>query len=511
MGIFTTNAKGRVKYTAFDKSHDKKLSLNMGKLVPVMLEEIVPGDKYSVQSEVMLRLAPMLAPMMHRVNCYMHYFFVPNRLVWNEWESFITGGRDGTEAPIAPRITLNNTHKDKFLHGSLADYLGVPTFATAPGTISQDLILSALPFRAYQLIYNEYYQDQNLTTPIDFSLNSGSITDPNEILRLTALRQRAWEKDYATSALPWTQRGDEVDIPITKDYLSQSIVKNASTGAPYGNASQLGSDALGGLDDNLSVSLRIENLDSAEFTINELRRSARIQEWLEKTARTGSRYVEQILSHFGVKSSDARLQRPEFLGGGRTPIVISEVLNTIAEATPSTYEPLGTMGGHGISVGATNKFARKFEEHGWILGIMSILPKTAYHQGIHKSFFRFDKFDYYWPEFAQLGEQEVKNQEIYYDPTGSKASLGVFGYQSRYAEYKYSNSSVHGDFRDATDYWHMGRKFTSPPDLNTSFVMSDPTHRIFAVTDPDVHKVYAQIYHKVKAVRPMPFFNIPQL
>lgn len=211
--------------------------------------------------------------------------------------------------------------------------------------------------------------------------------------------------------------------------------------------------------------------------------------------------------------SDARLQRPEYLGGARNPVVISEVLATVSQTATGEEAPQGNMSGHGVSVGSQNGFTRRFEEHGYVLGIMSVMPKTAYQQGLHRMWTREDKFEYFWPDFANLGEQEVLSKEIYFDPndTTNANNDATFGYQSRYAEYKYSCDSVHGDFRDNLDFWHLGRKFTSRPTLNESFVQSDPSHRIFSVIDPTEDKLYCQVYNRVDALRPMPYFGTPKL
>ena len=489
-------------------SHDVKLSFNMGDLIPVLLNEVVPGDRFQVQSEVMLRFAPMLAPIMHRVNVWTHYFFVPNRLVWNEWEDFITGGEDGQAAPVHPyfgsQFMQTNSRAD---NGTLADYLGVPNIDSGITTAN----INALPFRAYQLVYNEWYRDQNLQTEITIPLTSGV----DNTLDMLDLRKRCWEKDYLTSCLPWPQRGDAVTVPGSVNYDSISTVYK-SDGTSYGDTQIAGTahpwapGTIYGANPPSAGGdyVRIENIQDLEVDINDLRRSNALQRWLELAARGGSRYVEQVKAFFGVTSSDARLQRPEFLGGGKQNVMISEVLQTGETATT----PQGNMSGHGISVGATNRFSRRFEEHGFVLGIVSVLPKTAYQQGVDRMFSRADKFDYYFPQFAHLGEQEVLNKEVKFQGGSTDDPDGVFGYQSRYAEYKHKPCSVHGDFRDSLDYWHMGRVFgTSVIPLNDTFVESDPTHRIFANTTPEDHKLWAQIYHKFNALRPMPYHADPRL
>ena len=514
MSIFSgilANKPGRNK---FNLSHERKLSGQMGQLLPILNAEVLPGDKWQVSSEIMMRFAPMLAPIMHRVNVYTHFFFVPNRLLWDDWEDFITGGSDGLSDPSLPKMQITSAnYNTDWIKGSVADYFGLPIdFATWSGPNFQ---ISALPFRAYYEIYKEYYRDQNLEDVDSRITTTGANLGLDEISALLEIRQRAWEKDYFTSALPWAQRGADVLLPTDINYSPNAQIRD-TTGAVRGEVQPLGEDGLGNAVSGLDTQqqgIQIQNLESLGITVEDLRRSTRLQEWLERSARGGARYVEQILSHFGVKSSDARLQRPEYLGGGVANAVISEILQTSGSPGDTNYTPtpLGEMAGHGIAVGRSNRFRKYFEEHGQIIGIMSVLPKTAYSQGVERSFRKFDKFDFYWPEFAQLGEQEILNHEIYLDPASEGARETTFGYTSRYAEYKYHKSIVAGDFRDDLAYWHMARDFTSLPALNEDFVKSDPTQRIFAIEDETEHKLYAQIYNAISAIRPIPYYNIPKL
>jgi hypothetical protein len=514
------------KRQVFDLSHDVKLSLDMGQLIPIYVEDIVPGDKFRVRTEVMLRFAPMLAPIMHRVNVFTHFFFVPYRLLWKDWEDFITGGRTGTVSPVFPRAVV--TQSGSVSKGTLFDYLGYPAGQSLP---ANNISFSILPFLGYQLIYDQYYRDQNLESSVIEHLlpwNSGvvqySISELSGGNGVTALRRRAWEKDYFTSALPWAQRGGEVNLPFSGqapvDWCVESSGKKigvlggvTGTGGTADLSSVNVSDATGAIPSSTHLDASVDFSNASSITINDLRRSIKLQEWLEKNAKGGARYIEQIFSHFGVKSSDARLQRAEFLGGGKTPVMISEVLQTSAsfDVTPDVRTtPLASMAGHGISVGSTHEFTRSFEEHGLVFGIMSVMPRTSYQQGTPRMFTKFDKFDYYFPEFAHLGEQEIKNKELY-TTNDQNYNEGTFGYTPRYAEYKYRESRVCGDFRDQLNYWHLGRIFSSAPNLNDTFIKPDieSLNRIFAVQDDKTQHLWCQVYHNIKAVRPMPKFGTP--
>lgn len=520
--IFQKVKGERVKRNMFNLSHEQKLSLNMGTLVPIFNQEVVPGDTFRVNSEVMLRFAPLLAPIMHRVNVYTHFFYVPNRIIWNEWEDFISGNGE----VVFPRLRINpvetslNALQQYCKNGSLADYLGVPEIGSVP---TRNIDLSALPFRAYQTIFNEYYRDQDLIDEVTVDKSSG-ITDVVDSMELMKLRQRAWEKDYFTSARPWAQKGADVELPLggtaplayNNPYGDPTQLRNATDGSTIdGTTGGYYSDTNGEIfdTDNLVPAAfdvsknHVVDLSSAtSATITELRRAFQLQKWLERNARSGTRYTELLQAHFGVKSSDGRLQRPEYLGGGRQSVSISEVLQTSkSDAESST----GDMAGHGMSIGNSNRFKRFFEEHGQIIGIMSIIPRTSYQQGLSRSFQKFDKFDYFWKEFAHIGEQEIKNSELYLG--GDSEDDDTFGYAPRYSEYKYVPSQVHGDFRGNLDYWHMGRKFVNRPQLNEDFINSNPTDRIFNVVDQDVQKIWCHIYHNVKALRPMPVFGEPGL
>lgn len=525
--IFNEIELKHVQSNTFNLSHDKKLTLDMGYLVPVTVLDVIPGDSFNLSTSQMIRFSPLVAPLMHEVNVYMHYFFVPNRLLWPNWSKFITGGEDGLDESVMPFMQLG---KAELTNGSLPDYLGLPTAAV---TSTKTFSPQALPFAAYQLIYNEYYRDQNLITSDWEELADGN-NDAKKLI-LTTLRKRAWEHDYFTSALPWTQKGIEATIPLgTRANLvyepiidglvgetklripgdpvtSNTVAGNikAQTGSPVNIANALGDT----LNVDVTEHTQVDLTQAAAASINDLRRAFRLQEWLERNARGGSRYTESILAHFGVKSSDARIQRPEYLGGTKSHVTFSEVLQTSGTPIqdPYTTTPQGNMAGHGINVSGGKNIRYYSEEHGYIIGIMSVMPRTSYQQGVPKHFLKKDKFDFYWPSFANLGEQPIENQELYLNLVDTAANSNTFGYTPRYAEYKYMSSSVHGEFRGSLDFWHLGRIFSGPPALNKQFIEANPDKRIFAVTDNNPNQLYAHVFNQVRATRKMPVFGTPTI
>lgn len=480
-----------MKRGKFSLSHYKLLSMNMGNLVPVGLTEVLPGDTVQHATSALIRVAPLVAPIMHPVRVRIHHWYVPHRLVWEDFEDFITGGPDGMDDSVFP--TINTT--DGFAVSSLGDYLGVP-----PLVANREV--SALPFRAYALIFNEWYRDQDLVTPLNISYESGP-----DVLTNVTLRNCAWEKDYFTSSRPWEQKGPSITIPLgtTAPVLGIATATSATTAGPstvkdvnsastpyqqfYQSSSPLYAEAIS---PNGLLNVRADLSNASAITINALREAMALQRFEEARARYGSRYTE-YLRYLGVRSSDARLQRPEYLGGGKQTIQFSEVLTT-AE-TENT--PVGSMKGHGISAMRSNRYRRFFEEHGYVMSLMSVIPKTIYSDGLARTWSRRTKEDFFQKELQHIGQQEVFNSEVY---MAGASPTGTFGYQDRYDDYRRSESTIAGEFRTTElDYWHMARMFASAPALNSSFVQANPTTRVYAQTDED--QLYVMANHNIQARR----------
>lgn len=473
-----------MKRSKHSLSNYKLLSCNMGELVPVGLTEVIAGDSIQQATSALVRAAPLLAPVMHPVNVAIHHWFVPHRLVWEDWEDFITGGPDGMDASVHPTIACPSS--TGFAIGSLADYLGVP-----PGV--PDLEVSALPFRGYALIFNEWYRDQDLQTELTIDETGGLDTTTN-----TALQNAAWQKDYFTSARPWEQKGPSITVPLgTRADLhvtggsGTNVGVYSETAGEYRTLDDTGSVSITGTAAGAGGEMFADLSNASAVTVNVLREALALQRYEEARARYGSRYTE-YLKYLGVTSSDARLQRPEYLGGGTSVIQFSEVLQS-AEGT----DPVGEMRGHGISATRSGRFRRFFEEHGFIHSFITVRPKSIYVDGLFRHWNRRTKEDYWQKELQHIGQQEVLNKELYFAHSSPE---GTFGYQDRYDEYRRAESSVAGEFRDSTlNYWHLARTFGSDPALNSDFVTCVPTERVFASSANNV--LYIMARHRIQARR----------
>ncbi len=544
MSIFSEVRGNEVGRSVFNLSHVKRLTADMGQLIPVLFLECVPGDTMKIGCEAITRFQPLVAPILDNVDLYVHYFFVPTRLLMDgdkDWETFLTGGKDGKDTSISlPLWSFSYADgssvdpKNPFSNGvtngkySLWDYFGLPVKDSATDVKVRDANhVLGFAQRAYNFIWNEYYRDENLCDEV--SLNNGSVL------------YRAWKKDYFTSALPWQQRGISPALPIsgvipvnfssTSLSLASPSMYGSGLNSPIGvnnsgsspnsgsliSTSNVGSglhvvDSISGTH-NLNGSVNLEN--ASTFDVAVLREAFQIQRWLELNARAGVRYTEFLKAHFGYAPLDEVLQRPEYIGGTKSEIVVSEVLQTSRTVDDTETEkgsPQGNLAGHGL--GAMSDFIATYtaKEFGYIVGIASWMPKPSYQQGVNRIFSRRTKYDFYFPEFAHLSEQALTKGEIY--ATGDDAhDNSIFGYQSAYAEMKYMPSINTSDMRDTFSYWHLGRKFSADPSLNAGFLTTNASYSggirkdIFAVKNEP--GLIVQFGNVVEAIRPMPVYGTP--
>lgn len=557
MSIFSEVRGNDVGRSVFNLSHFKRFTADMGQLIPVLFLECVPGDTMKIGCEAVTRFQPMVAPILDSVDMYVHYFFVPTRLLMDnekDWETFLTGGKDGTDDSVSLPLWQFKTYDgtegspdNPFSRGitfgkySLWDYFGLPVISDStlyPSLRDVNHVLG-FPQRAYNLVWNEYYRDENLVDEV--SLNNSTIL------------YRAWKKDYFTSALPWQQRGISPALPISgtlpvnvsninfshlaflsnrPGYESARMILNADTdvltnvppaklhndvesgGALTWNAGTDFPKAEGSVS-STDATVNLQN--ATTFDVAVLREAFQIQRWLELNARAGVRYTEFLKAHFGLAPRDEVLQRPEYLGGTKSSIVVSEVLQTSSTVQPSPDgkekgSPQGNLAGHGL--GAMSDFICSYtaKEFGYIIGIASWMPKPSYQQGVNRMFSRQTKYDFYFPEFSHLSEQSVTKGEIY--ATGDEThDNSIFGYQSCYAEMKYMPSFNCADMRDTFSYWHLGRKFSSDPSLNAGFLTTNSAYSggirkdIFAVQNEP--GMIVQFGNVVEAIRPMPVYGTP--
>lgn len=544
--LFTRVKTPKPPVNKFDLSHDKMLTAQMGRLCPVLCQEMVPGDRFRVQSDLMCRTVPLVSPAFGSLKAYIHYFFVPNRLLWDQWEDFITGGEDGTDRPVPPYVQYNDLVYDAHTRtgenynvgsGCLWDYFGLPLAdwdSTSGGNATP---ISLLPFKAYSLIYNEYYRDQNVDPEYEIFVDQSGRQVLNSSGRFGFsfhfdVPRRRWLKDYFTSALPTPQRGPDVILPIAgqanvvlsdTNNAGRFVAPNGASMAPPDRYDVIASN-INSATSGYSISAAPSKTESGYFltydpngslkadlstatavTINDLRRAIALQKFYEISARAGSRYKETIMGHFHVTSSDARLQRPEYLGGGVSTINISEIPQTSATGSAS---PQGNLAGKGFGIGRSNRSSFFAEEHGYLIGILSIIPDAIYYQGINKSWNRLNQEDYYWPSFAHLGEQPILKSELY-APYSINTFSQLFGYAPRYAEYKYAPSTIHGLFRTQLANWTFARKL-SAANLNSDFLQVPNITNPYAVQD-NTDKYLIWISHRIDALRPMPFFGTPSI
>lgn len=516
--VFGMTGASKPRRTAFDLSHDVKMTADMGLLIPVFRRLMVPGDMFKIGVEAVLRAMPMVAPILHEIDVYFHSYAVPLRLLWPEpdgWETYITGGVDGDAALTIPRWNPLNT-----AIGSLWDAFGMPTGVVPTGRLPHDFLR-----RAYNMIYNEYYRDETLIDEIALD---------NE-----TLLKRAWEKDYFTSALPWQQRGPAMSIPLTgvgfAEWASSISGAYGSGGTiQMGNNTNVRGSTVGGsgalvvTDQASGAAHSATNLKTAgvtvtiptsalnanvidmstvgTFDVNQLREVFQIQRFLEKNARGGARYKEFLQEQFFVSPRDDRLQRPEYIGGARFPVVVSEVLQT--SATASQPSPQGNMAGHGMAADRSYIGSYYAQEFTLVMTIMSIKPRTGYQQGIEREFLYDTRYEWPFPVFANLGEQPVEMVELYAqgtEPLNSK----IFGYQGRFNELRTGKSMVTGKMRTDFKYWHMSRIFASEPALNKEFIECVPRKDCFAA--PSEPAFMVNVGNIVHAFRPFPAVPEPGL
>ncbi len=551
MSVFSSVRGNRVGRSVFNLSHVKRFTCDMGELIPALFLECVPGDTFKIGADVVTRFQPLMAPILDSVDMTVHYFFVPTRLLMDnekDWETFLTGGKDGTDNSISlPLWSFRNydgtttdglsfpfSNGSRYEKYSLWDYFGLPVIGSdetvMSPSISESCHVTAFPQRAYNLVFNEFYLDENLGVPVD--------------MKNSTVLYRSWKKDYFTSSLPWQQRGVSPALPISGVIpvdFHHLVLTNPSAGIFPSNVN--GSFSLSRKDPSMGTisnfDLQVDksvdptntlsstavsdirgtvnshdasvNLGNATtFDVAVLREAFQIQRWLELNARGGVRYTEFLKAHFGLAPRDEVLQRPQYIGGTKSSIVVSEVLQT-STSTGSTT-PQGHLAGHGL--GAVSDYICTYtaKEFGYIIGIASWMPKPSYQQGVNRMFSRQTKFDFYFPEFSHLSEQAVTKGEVY--ATGNaEHDNSIFGYQSCYSEMRYMPSINCGDMRDTFKYWHLGRIFSSDPSLNAGFLTTNYRYSggirkdIFAVQN--VPGLLVQFGNVVKAIRPLPVYGTP--
>lgn len=541
---FVELPKAQIPRSVFTRSHSYKTAMPVSKLVPFFVDEVLPGDTFNLKTTILARLSTPIVPFMDNLYMRTFFFFVPNRLIWEHWEAMNGDQRSGPTAStdyLVPQATINN-----LAIGTLGDFLGLPT------GVAKNVSVSELPLRAISLIWNEWFRDENLQNAYNIDKNtdrefvgdqaiSASNVD-NVLLYSSDCPPIAKFHDYFTSALPWPQKGPGVEISIggsvPVDFSSSAQLNNpvlsiggSISGAPQYSlgipASQNGPGAtvlwqtssgnssienrVTGIKFDGSSGITADLSQATPISINDLRQAFQIQKLYERDARGGTRYTEILRSHFGVVSPDARLQRPEYLGGGKTRINVNPVQQTSATADGSGT-PQGNLSAYAVAVDTGHSFTKSFVEHGWIIGFVAVQSDLTYQQGLNRMWSRKARFDYYWPVFAHLGEQAVLNKEIFVQ--GIAADDEVFGYQERFAEYRYFPGIITGHMRSTSstplDVWHLAEKFETAPQLNGTFIQdATPIERVVAVTDEP--PIILDAWFDLKCVRPMPVYSTPGL
>ena len=520
---FTMIPKADIPRSSFDCQSTHKTTFNANDLVPVYVDEVLPGDTFKLNMTAFARLATPLYPVMDNMVMDSFFFFVPNRLIWSNWQKFM-GQQTNPGDSISYVVPQQVSPSGGYAIGSLQDYMGLPTVGQV--TAGQTVSHCAFWPRAYSLIWNEWFRDENLQNSVIVDTGDG----PDSSANYTLLK-RGKRKDYFTSALPWPQKGSSVNLPLGT--TAPIIYGSNNAGSPtvadgkytidYVNGASLSQFAYGntlgtsaGLNPTGSAYNLYADLSQATAaTINQLRQSFQIQKLLERDARGGTRYTEIIRSHFGVISPDARLQRPEYIGGGSTPININPIAQTSGTNASGTTTPLGNLAAMGTALAHRHGFTQSFTEHGVILGLVSVRADLTYQQGLARMWSRSTRYDFYFPAFATLGEQAVLNKEIYV--TGTSTDNNVFGYQERWAEYRYYPSRISSLFRSTAagtiDGWHLAEKFTTLPTLSSTFIQSNaPVSRVVAVgSEANGQQFLFDSFFDCKKARPMPMYSVPGL